>query len=427
MSDPINLLDTASLLKKTEEELQRRESQLSRINQEDYKKNLELLKEKRRLETILYSMGDAVFVLDDGLHFTLFNNTAQKLLGLSEAEVLGRHCDGTVILKSEKGESLLLSNLLKANPTGELLSPTPPNSLENAPSTALTGSAHLNEFYLQTKMGLRVAKIRSTRVQLPYDVKAEYVIIVTDITAEKEVTKLKDEFISIVSHELRTPMTAVKGYLWMLTAGKGGELGEKAKVYLAKAVRATDRMISLIGDILSVSAIEQGHVDLKAEGINLKDLVLEELDEIRIKAEQKGLSLEVLGFETLPPALADRRRVLEILVNLVGNAIKFTGSGSIKILGSLEGKFIKVQVVDGGKGFSPLDKEKLFSKFSRLDNSLVTAAESGGTGLGLYISKILTEKMGGSIGADSEGLGRGATFWFRLPASSESQRGEPTE
>lgn len=406
MSTPIDQSNTREILERTEQELKKREDQLSRINQEVYKKNLELLKEKRRLETILYSMGDAVFVLDNDLNFNLFNNTAQKLLGLAEAEVLGRHADGVVILKSEKGDSFLLSGLLKAAPSGEFL------------SLPLPAPVGLDEFYLVTKTGARIIKIHSTRVQLPYDVKSEYVIIVTDVTAEKEMDKHKDEFISIVSHELRTPMTAVKGYLWMLTSGKGGELAEKGQVYLSKAVRATDRMISLIGDILSISSIEQGRVDLKTEEINLKDLVLEELDEIKIKAEQKGLTLEVLGFDNLPRILADRRRVLEILVNLMGNAIKFTAAGPIKILGSREGTFIKVQVVDKGKGFSHLDREKLFAKFGRLNNSLVTSAESGGTGLGLYISKILTEKMGGTIGAASEGVGQGATFWFTLPVGA---------
>lgn len=398
MTVPIDPKDVAGLLKKTEEELQRREDQLSRINQEVYKKNLELLKEKRRLETILYNMAEAVFVLAADYTFMLFNTTAQKLLGLSEVEVVGRHCDGVVLLKDEQNNSVNFSSVLLAQ-TKDLKSISP------------------GEFYLQTKAGPRVVKIGVAAIELPYDVKVEYVVILNDITAEKEITKLKDEFISIASHELRTPMTAVKGYLWMLTSGKGGELAEKGKSYLAKAVRATDRMIALIGDILNVSAIEQGRIDLKIESLRLQDLIFEEMDELKVKAEQKGLSLKIEGFDSLPEVKADRRRVLEVITNLLGNALKFTDQGSVRVEAGCQDNFVKVAVVDSGRGFSQADQEKLFRKFTRLDASLVTMAESGGTGLGLYICKMIVEKLGGQIGAESQGPGQGATFWFTLPVS----------
>lgn len=398
MTAPIDQKDVASLLKKTEEELQRREDQLSRINQEVYKKNLELLKEKRRLETILYNMAEAVFVLDADYTFTLFNATAQKLLGLSEAEVVGRHCDGVVLLRDAENKAVNLSSLLLAQ--------------------AKDGGARPGEFYLTARSGPRVVKIGVTSVALPYDVKVEYVVILNDITAEKEIAQLKDEFISIASHELRTPMTAVKGYLWMLTSGKGGTLAEKGQVYLSKAVRATDRMIALIGDILNVSAIEQGRIDLKIEAVNLKDLILEELDELKVKAEQKGLALSLTGFEALPKVAADRRRVLEVVTNLLGNALKFTDRGFVRLTAVRQDNFVKVAISDSGKGFSPSDEEKLFRKFTRLDSSLVTVAESGGTGLGLYICKMIIEKLGGQIGAESGGASQGATFWFTLPVAS---------
>lgn len=392
--------DPLTLLKKTEAELREREAQLSRINQEVYKKNLELLKEKRRLETILYNMAEAVFVLDLNLRFTLFNNKASLLLGFKEEEVLEKDCDQVVSLFDEKGVRVFSSEFL---------------SLADRKLNPLRLKE--GEFRLKTKAGDRIVKINASQISTPYEEKKELVVLVNDITAEKEVERLKDEFISIVSHELRTPMTSIKGNLWMLAAGKGGELSEKAEGYLSKAIKGADRMIALIADILNASSLEQGRIDLKVEPIDLKDLVLEELDEMRARADQKGIKLEVGSFEGIPKVLGDKRRILEIIVNFLGNSIKFTQGGFVKFEAKKEGGMVKVSVIDSGRGFSKDDKARLFSKFGRLDNSYVTVAEAGGTGLGLYITKMLVEKMGGAVGAESPGAGKGATFWFTVPAA----------
>lgn len=388
-------LDPVDLLKKTEAELKEREFQLSSINQEVYKKNLELLKEKRRLETILYNMAEAVFVLDANRNFTLFNNTAQKLLGYSEEQVIGKNCDDVFFLYGEKGARILALELIKL---------------------ASDASAFVKlDFILEARYGKRTANINVSQIQISYEERLEYVVLIKDVTEEKMIAKLKDELIGIVSHELRTPMTAVRGYLWMMGSGRGGELSEKNKSYLARAVRGTERMIALISDILNASSLEQGRLDLKIEALNLKDLILEEVDELRARAEQRGLSLEVAELAGLPSVYGDKRRIIEVLANFVGNSIKYTEAGSVKVFGQAQGGFVKVMVTDTGKGFSAEDKDKLFKKFGRLDNSLVTVAEASGTGLGLYISKMLVEKMSGQVGAESQGVGKGATFWFRLP------------
>lgn len=392
-------VDPLTLLKKTEAELREREIQLSKINAEVYKKNLELVKEKRRLEAILYNMAEAVFVLDSSRRFTLFNNRAQQLFDYPETDVLGKDCDAVIHVADEKG--------------------TPLSSLD----FLMTGTANASgikerEFLVKTKLGIRIIKINVSEINIPYEEKLEYVVLMNDITAEKEVGKLKDEFISIVSHELRTPMTAIKGNLWMISTGRSGELPEKAKNYLAKAIRGTDRMIALIADILNASSIEQGRIDLRPETIDLKSLIVEELEELKARAEQKGLVLELAGFEGVPPVRGDRRRILEVLVNLVGNSIKYTDAGFVKVSGQKEGQRVRIRVTDSGKGFDREDADKLFSKFGRLSSSYVTVAEASGTGLGLYISRMLIEKMGGEIGAESPGAGRGSTFWFTLPVAA---------
>jgi PAS domain S-box-containing protein len=382
-------------LQKTKEQLKERETDLFKINQEVYKKNLELLKEKKRLETILYNMAEAVFVLDSNRKFTLFNNTAQKLFGTTEPEVLGEDCDSVINLYSDQGARVLSPEFIKLSSDS---------------------SAYVKiDFILHSNHGERVVNINVSQVKLPYEDRLEYVVLMKDITVEKEIAKLKDEFIGIVSHELRTPMTAIKGYLWMLANGRGGEITDKAKGYLTKAMHGTDRMIALIADILSASSLEQGRIDLKVESVSLKDLVLEELDELRARAEQRGLSLEISDFDNLPNVYGDKRRIIEVLANYIVNAIKYTNAGFVKVGARSDGGFVRVEVTDSGKGFTDLEKNNLFKKFGRLDNSLVTVAEASGTGLGLYISKMLIEKMSGQVGAQSTGAGKGSTFWFSLP------------
>ena len=390
--------DPLKLLKKTEEELKERENQLRSINEEVYKKNLELLSEKRRLEAILYNMAESVLVLDNQYRFSLFNNTAQRLLGLAEAEVLGKSYDEVISLYEEKGGRMLFSRLFGLSKD----------------SSDVAGK---KEYVLKTPLGERVVKVHITKIIMSYAESSEYIILFTDITVEREVARLKDEFIGIVSHELRTPMTAVKGNLWMLATGKGGELSEKAKIYLTKAVRGTDRMLSLISDILNVTQLEQGRIDLKTEKLNLGALVLEELDELKVKAQEKGLNLEIGDFSKIPSVFGDKRRIIEILANFISNSIKYTEKGFVRVEALKKEDEVVVQVRDSGRGFNPADKDKLFNKFSRLENSYATVAEAGGTGLGLYISKMLGEKMGGQVGAQSEGVGKGSVFWFSLPAA----------
>jgi signal transduction histidine kinase len=237
---------------------------------------------------------------------------------------------------------------------------------------------------------------------------------VTNLRLE-ELDKMKDEFVSITSHELRTPMTAIQGYLWMLRSGRGGKLTDKQSGYLAKAERGSERMVRLINDMLDVSRIEQGRMVLKREEFDIKLLIQEVLEEARLKANVKRLPLTFLAVaEKLPKVSADRQRVREVLVNLLDNAIKFTTKGSVTVDAYPQGPFLKISITDTGRGISQEDLPRLFKKFGRLETSFVTAAEAGGTGLGLYISKALVERMGGKTGVESE-VGKGSTFSFTLP------------
>ena len=226
---------------------------------------------------------------------------------------------------------------------------------------------------------------------------------------------LKDDFLSVASHELRTPMTIVKSYLWMLEQQKAGKLNEKQVEYLQKAANGTQRMIDLINDMLDISRFEQKKVTFNVVQLDMVEVAKDVLNSFEIRVKQKGITAKM--YKEYAPIYVDfdDQKLKEILTNLCENAFKFTSEGGF-VIGIDEAKdFTKVWVQDTGSGIEKKDLQKLFHKFGRIDNSYTIATEVGGTGLGLYIVKLYTEGMGGEVGATSDGVGKGSTFWFTIP------------
>lgn len=234
----------------------------------------------------------------------------------------------------------------------------------------------------------------------------------------KELDKLKDDFVSVASHELRTPMTAIRSYSWMALNRPDITLSEKMKKYLSRTLISTERLINLVNDMLNVSRIEAGRIEIKPSIFDIQTLVDDVIAEVTPKANEKMVRLEVEK-SALPKVFADPDKVHQVLLNLIGNSLKFTPvDGLIQINFLSDGKMIEISVTDNGVGISKEDLSRLFQKFGRLDNSYVAAATSGGTGLGLFISKSLVELMHGIIKASSDGQGKGATFTFSLPIAT---------
>ena len=233
-----------------------------------------------------------------------------------------------------------------------------------------------------------------------------------------ELDKLKDDFVSIASHELRTPMTAIRSYAWMALNRSDVQLSEKMKKYLQRTLVSTERLINLVNDMLNVSRIESGRLEIAPVVMDVQNLMGEVLIEIDAKAKEKNLRV-INSNAQMPKVFADPNKVHQILLNLLGNALKFTKeSGKIEISYYNDGYSVEVSVKDDGVGISPEDLARLFRKFSRLDNSYIAASSAGGTGLGLYICKSLVEMMKGKIWAKSEGLNKGTTFVFSLPIAT---------
>lgn len=234
--------------------------------------------------------------------------------------------------------------------------------------------------------------------------------------------KLKDDFVSIASHELRTPMTAIRSYAWMALHKSDVPLSEKMEKYLIRVLLSTERLINLVNDMLNVSRIESGKIEINPEPVDLHALVKDIVDELYFsKSQEKQIQFVILE-KQVPKAFADPEKLRQVFLNLVGNSLKFTPHGGKIVFDFFtDGLVVETLVTDTGVGISKEDLSRLFHKFSRLDNSYTAAATSGGTGLGLYISKNLVELMHGRIWASSAGLDKGTTFTVSLPVATKEK------
>lgn len=223
----------------------------------------------------------------------------------------------------------------------------------------------------------------------------------------------KDEFISMAAHELRAPMTAIKGYISMLLAGDAGEIPDKARGYLYDASANSDRIIRLVNNMLNVSRIEEGRVTYQMKKVSLIRIAKQVYEQSKFEAERKGLDYTINEEEGVNDfVFVDPDRLYEVIDNLISNAIKYTNSGFVKInISQPTQKKVRLEVSDSGPGISKEEQKRLFRKFYRVKS---TVGKTIGTGLGLYISKLLVERFDGEIGLDSK-VDQGTTFWFDLP------------
>jgi signal transduction histidine kinase len=230
----------------------------------------------------------------------------------------------------------------------------------------------------------------------------------------------KSQFLANMSHELRTPLNAILGYAELMQDGVYGELSEKTKAVLERVQSNGRHLLGLINDVLDLSKIEAGQLMLRLEDYSMTDLVQTVVTATEALAAAKHLPLKVDVPENLPVGRGDERRIAQVLLNLVGNAIKFTDVGQVRIAASASSGRFSVEVADTGPGIPASEQERIFEEFHQADGS--NTKKKGGTGLGLAIAKRIVELHGGCIWVDSE-LGKGATFQFELPVRAADRTG----
>ena len=277
-------------------------------------------------------------------------------------------------------------------------------------------------------VGLRVQNLRRDGAEITCEwsltplVNAEGQVISViaqgrDITQQLEAERMKQEFTSTLSHELRTPLTSIIGSLQLINSGVMGELDKDALDLTLIAERNGQRLLDLINDILDVEKIESGKLQLQLETIDLPELVNESITLNRAFADRFKVRLATEGELAPVRVTADRKRVLQVMTNLLSNAAKFSPEGStVLVTATLHEEYVRVGVHDSGPGIPESFRNRIFGRFAQADMS--HTRQKGGTGLGLAICKRLLEMMGGRIGFDDR-AGGGTVFWFDLPLTVE--------
>ena len=237
----------------------------------------------------------------------------------------------------------------------------------------------------------------------------------------KSLDKMKSDFISIAAHELRTPLTPVKAYVELIKAGKMGKIEWRQMEKLIAADKNIDLLAKLIDDMLDITRIEAGKMDIRKEELSVAEVVDIALDRVKLRFGERKRRISIYTPEDLPLIYGDRELMIKVFDNLLSNAIKYTPAttSKIRIEAEKEGKNIHVSVADTGIGILKKDLEKVFERFYLVDSSLTRRHR--GIGLGLAITKGIVEEHGGKIWAESKGLGNGSTFHVVLPVMGKEK------
>jgi signal transduction histidine kinase len=244
----------------------------------------------------------------------------------------------------------------------------------------------------------------------------------------RKIDSMKSEFVSVASHELRTPLAAIKNAVQLMLSGKTGEVNENQKKFLSMAERNIDRLTNILNDLLNLSRIESGKIELKFENIDSKNIIELTASSLRPHADVKSIQIEAEIPESLPAIYGDKEKIEQILTNLIGNAIKFTPDGGKIIISAKPlshdqedgyGDMVALSVKDTGIGIPAEHLDAIFEKFHQVEGSLHRSVS--GTGLGLAIAKGLVEAHQGKILVESD-VGKGSTFTFTLPVSQGERR-----
>lgn len=376
--------------------------------------------QRRHLEAIISQMVDGVVVTHHSGEVSVVNASANSMLGEEMDRLLGcrtgsaegrvgidggreRSGKGLLVQRALDGALVLGESITVAGTTGEKVLSASASPVRNE-SGEITGA----------------------------------VVVLRDVTAEREVERMKDEFVAVVSHELRTPITAVLGYTDILLRGLRGPLAPKQVEALGAVRGATQRLLALINDLLDTSRLEAGKQELFVTPVDLFAAADRAVMAVGVLAASKGIRLGHSVPKSLPCVLADEEQLQRILGNLLSNAIKFTPEGGAitllaephqevaassarRRLGVKEARYMAVMVSDTGVGIPPDHQEKIWDKFQQVDSS--SRRLFGGTGLGLAITKGLVELHGGKVWVESEGVpGRGSTFGFTLPVAKQGNQ-----
>jgi len=359
---------------------------------------IEIVAERDVLESVLYNASDGVYALDRAGRIVTFNKTMEELTGFTLAEVQGQPASEYI-------------RLFDAS-----------EPLETSTYCAMEGISLKKISFVKEKLTLvsrngskKYVKMISATIAEGRQVNIGCIVTLADITKSIDLETMKLDFVSIAAHELRTPLTSMRGYLSLLSDDVKEDMDEVHGEYLEKAVLSADRLHVLIENLLNISRIERGTLSLDIKKHDWVEAVETEIEEFLPTIEASDLQLT---FEKpkgkIPPVYVDVTTIVEVVSNLLDNAIRYTKAGG-KITVSIEkdGDMVVTHVGDTGIGIPQASIPHLFKKFYRVSTTVLRAGEKG-TGLGLFISKEIVKMHGGEIWVEST-EGKGSVFSFSLP------------
>ena len=337
---------------------------------------------------LVETASDIIYRTDAKGHFTFVNPAATRILGIPADGIVGTHFTSLI-----REDARATTAEFYARQAHERVLVT---YLE-FPAVTADG----REVWIGQNVQLLTERGRVTGVQA----------VARDMTARYEVEREKNEFVSLVSHELRTPLTSIRGSLGLLASGQLGELPGRAQRMMEIAAQNTDRLVRLVNDILDLQRLDSNVSVLDVRSATVAELMAEAADAVRGVADVSGVRL--LVEQCRGDVYVDRDRIVQVLVNLLGNAVKFSATGdTVWLEGELHADGLVLRVRDRGRGIPAAELERVFERFHQVDSS--DARQHSGSGLGLAISRRIVEQHGGRIQVESL-LGKGSTFSVTLP------------
>jgi two-component system, OmpR family, phosphate regulon sensor histidine kinase PhoR len=364
------------------------------LNKSESDKNM-ILADRNRILVALSNLNEGVIAVNTSKQVTIFNKAAERLTGFMSSEVINKPIDQLIKLFDGNNEL---------------------NFMHYCPVTNANIEGIIFQKTNLTMKGRLESHINLTSIQVRQEGDANLGCILTfsDYTKESHLESMKTDFVSMAAHELRTPLTSIKGYLSVFLTENKDKLSEDQSSLLNNMQTATDQLTGLVENLLSVSRIERGVLNVSLEDVDWITIVENAVSIQSDSAKQRQIELAFTKpTEALPKIKVDKIRINEVLNNLIANAIKYTEpSGKITVWIENKSSDIITHISDTGHGIPKEAIPNLFNKFFRISGALEQGTK--GTGLGLYITKSLVEMMHGKIWVESE-LNKGSTFSFSLP------------
>lgn len=341
-----------------------------------------------------------------------------SLRGLPFGFVILNH-NQTVTFSNEALEQILAQfESAGANTTGDVLSRLSTTLKPQVSIAQLLGEAESARALIKRNLmlGTRFLDLLCIPIVGPEARLLGSVIIVEDVTDEKALQRARDEFFSIASHELRTPLTAMRGNASMILESFADKIDDPTvKQMLVDIESSSKRLIDLVSQFLYMSELEQGRVNVTKATVDIGQLASQIIDEFRDQAAKQNLALNLDRPDSRIDATADTERIKQIVRNLISNALRFTTAGSVTLSVRASDGVVKLSVTDTGSGIPDESQHLLFRKFQQASGDMLTRESSQSTGLGLYVSKLIAELMGGKLYLVQSQPGQGSTFTLELP------------